>query len=137
MMWIRRLTESVSMIIVLVFSFEGFFISFSSQSNVWIRNQVDVLTLRLFEDPTLRALTLVVSILCLIMFLSAVVSLAKFGRREKTVSLKSPYGEVAVSLGAIEDFIKVIKDRVSGVKELRPKVFARADGLKIYVRGVF
>lgn len=124
----------ISAIILLIFSIEGALAGFNETSNQWIKIFVnDVLTV-IYTDLTLRIITLTLSIILLLFCVAFIVSSIKFRRRERTVILKSPYGEVKVSLGAIEDFIKMLKGKIKGVKEIRPKVYVRKAGLKIYVK---
>ncbi|MEK6645804.1 MAG: alkaline shock response membrane anchor protein AmaP [Candidatus Firestonebacteria bacterium] len=131
---LRKLLMYISAIILLIFSIEGALAGFNETSNQWIKIFVnDVLTV-IYTDLTLRIITLTLSIILLLFCVAFIVSSIKFRRRERTVILKSPYGEVKVSLGAIEDFIKMLKGKIKGVKEIRPKVYVRKAGLKIYVK---
>jgi uncharacterized alkaline shock family protein YloU len=124
----------ISAIVVLVFAVEGFLIGLTLDTNKWIRVNVDLLSQVLYEDKFLRILTVVISGIFLLTCLSALFSLIKFRRREKMISLKSPYGAINISFGAIEDFIKMLKDYIKGVKELKPKLFLRKGGIKVYIR---
>jgi len=131
---LRKLLMYISAIVLLIFAIEGVLAGFNETSNQWIKTFVnDSLTL-IYNDLTLRIVTLTLSILLLLLCIAFIVSAIKFRRRERTVILKSPYGEVKVSLGAIEDFIKMLKGKIKGVKEIRPKVYVRKAGLKIYVK---
>lgn len=134
MYFLRKLLIAISGIILLVASTLGLFLCFDIETNEWIRNVINSYTQKMYVDITLRTTTLVVSAVFLLLCITVLFSVVKFRRREKTVKLKSPYGEVRVSLGAIEDFIKMIKDQIRGVKEIRPKVFVRPTGLKIYAK---
>lgn len=127
----------VSGLVVFVFAIESLLISLSEQTNQWMLGQINSVTLYLYQDPTLRLFTLGLSALLLITCLSVLFSLISFSRRERVITLKTAYGEVSIALGAIEDFVKVTKEQIPGVHELRPKVFVRGNGLKIYVRASF
>ncbi len=52
-------------------------------------------------------------------------------RLERTVVLQSPHGDIMVSLAAIEDFSRVVKNQVAGVKDIKGKVRARRKGLDV------
>ena len=109
---LRKLLMYISAIILLIFSIEGALAGFNETSNQWIKIFVnDVLTV-IYTDLTLRIITLTLSIILLLFCVAFIVSSIKFRRRERTVILKSPYGEVKVSLGAIEDFIKMLKGKL-------------------------
>lgn len=134
MQFLRKLLISISGIILLVTSIIGLLLGFDIETNEWIRNIVSSNAEKIYTDITTRTIVLVVSAVFLLLCITVLFSVVKFRRREKTIRLKSPYGEVRVSLGAIEDFIKMIKDQIKGVKEIRTKVFVRSVGLKIYVK---
>lgn len=55
-------------------------------------------------------------------------------RTERTVVLESPLGEIMVSLGAIEDFSRVVKNQVKGVKDIKGKVISTRKGMKVTAR---
>lgn len=132
--FLRRMIVFISGIFLLIFSAIGILISFNKESNMWLKNLYDGFNIQILEDFNLKMSVLTISAILLILCISVIFSLLRFNRREKTVSLDSPYGEVKVSLGAIEDFIKNIKDQIKGIKEIRPKVFVRPAGIKIYVK---
>lgn len=62
--------------------------------------------------------------------LTIIGNLEKF-RLERTVVLQSPHGDIMVSLSAIEDFSKVVKNQVAGVKDIKGKVRAKRKGLAV------
>ncbi len=134
MILLRKVLVVLSGLVVLLFAVELLLISLTEPTNVWMLQQSQDITQALYRDPTLRMISLGSSGIFLLTCLSVFFSMISFGRREKTISLPTPYGEVTIALGAIEDFIKVAKDHVQGVHELRPKVFVRGNGLKIYIR---
>jgi len=134
MIFLRKLLVVVSALVVFLFAVELFLISLSAASNAWMLERINSITTYLYQDPSLRVLTLTLSALLLLTCLSVILSLISFGRRERVITLKTPYGDVSIALGAIEDFVKVAKEHISGVQDLRPKVFVRGQGLKIYVR---
>ncbi|MEI6846121.1 MAG: alkaline shock response membrane anchor protein AmaP, partial [Candidatus Firestonebacteria bacterium] len=87
-----------------------------------------------YQELTVRIITQTISILLLLLCLGVFFAALKLRRRDKTYKLESPYGEIKVSVGAIEDYIKMIKTEIAGVKDLSPKVFLRKGKVKIYVR---
>ncbi len=55
-------------------------------------------------------------------------------RRERTVVLQNPMGEVMVSLPAIEDFARVLKGKIDGLRDIRGRVLYTRRGLKVTAR---
>jgi hypothetical protein len=62
--------------------------------------------------------------------LTIIGNIEKF-RLERTVVLQSPHGEIMVSLSAIEDFSRIVKNQVAGVKDIKGKVRAKRKGLDV------
>ncbi|MCK5219089.1 alkaline shock response membrane anchor protein AmaP [bacterium] len=58
----------------------------------------------------------------------------KTSRRERTVVLQNPIGEVKVSLPAIEDFARVLKGRIEGLRDIKGRVIYGRRGLKVSAR---
>ncbi|MCE5301350.1 MAG: alkaline shock response membrane anchor protein AmaP [Spirochaetia bacterium] len=50
---------------------------------------------------------------------------------ERTVILQSPMGEILVSLNAIEDFSRVVRNQVDGVKDIKGRVISTRKGMKV------
>lgn len=55
-------------------------------------------------------------------------------RRERTVVLHHALGDVMVSLPAIEDFARVLKGRIEGLKDIKGRVIYSRRGLKVNAR---
>jgi uncharacterized alkaline shock family protein YloU len=55
-------------------------------------------------------------------------------RRERTVVLTTPLGEVLVSLPAIEDFARVLKNKIDGLRDIKGRVIYTRRGLKVSAR---
>jgi uncharacterized alkaline shock family protein YloU len=58
----------------------------------------------------------------------------QLSRRERTVVLQNPLGEVLVSLSAIEDFARVLKGKIEGLRDIKGRVIFRRRGLKVSAR---
>jgi len=65
----------------------------------------------------------------------AQLSIGKLQRR-KTIAFENPYGQVTLSLTAIEDYIKKLTHKMSEVKEIRSSVFAGKSGIEVIVKTV-
>lgn len=55
-------------------------------------------------------------------------------RMERTIAFENPDGQVTISLGAIEDFIKRLTRQLPEIKELKPSVIATKKGVDITTR---
>ncbi|MDD5556213.1 MAG: alkaline shock response membrane anchor protein AmaP [bacterium] len=55
-------------------------------------------------------------------------------RREQCIAFDNPGGEVAISMDAVEDFIRRAGGEFAGVKGLVPRIHAGAEGIGIHVR---
>lgn len=55
-------------------------------------------------------------------------------QRERTIAFDNPDGQVTISLGAIEDFIKRLTRQLPEIKELKPTVLATKKGVEVMTR---
>jgi uncharacterized alkaline shock family protein YloU len=55
-------------------------------------------------------------------------------RREQCIAFDNPSGEVAISMDAVEEFIRRAGAEFSGVKSLVPRIHAGAEGIGIAIR---
>ena len=86
------------------------------------------------EGSTGRGIALLAGMLLLVIFIYLVWGNIQSARRERTVVLKNPLGEVLVSLSAIEDFARVLKGKIEGLKDIKGRVIFRRRGLKVSAR---
>jgi len=86
------------------------------------------------EGSTGRGIALLAGLLLLVIFVYLVWGNIQWARRERTVVLKNPLGEVLVSLAAIEDFSRVLKGKIEGLRDIKGRVIYRRRGLKVSAR---
>ena len=86
------------------------------------------------EGSTGRGIALLAGVLLLVIFVYLVWGNIQSARRERTVVLKNPLGEVLVSLAAIEDFARVLKGKIEGLRDIKGRVVYRRRGLKVSAR---
>jgi uncharacterized alkaline shock family protein YloU len=55
-------------------------------------------------------------------------------RREQCIAFDNPSGEVAISMDAVEDFIRRTGSEFPSVKSLEPRIHAGAEGIGISIR---
>lgn len=86
------------------------------------------------EGSTGRGIALLAGLLLMVIFVYLVWGNIQATRRERTVVLKNPLGEVLVSLAAIEDFARVLKGKIEGLRDIKGRVVYRRRGLKVSAR---
>jgi hypothetical protein len=131
---LRRVLLYSAAVFLLVLSVFTVMLGYSEITNKFARELLNDAFLHIYKDLDVRIIALTVATLFLLLSLAAIFSAIKFRRRESTFKFESPYGEVKVSVGAIEDYLNVLKNEIKGVKDIRPKVFLRKGKLKVYLR---
>jgi hypothetical protein len=86
------------------------------------------------EGTLARLITGVTGLLLLGACVIAVVGNVRANRRARTVVLQNPLGEVLVSLPAIEDFARVLKGKIEGLKDIKGRVVFTRKGLRVSAR---
>ncbi len=105
-------------------------------ANTWSLTTAQNLINSLSKSDTANIIAIRLAVLSTGIFLLAVAFFTIWGniekrRTERTVVLQSPNGEIMVSLSAIEDFSRVVKNQVKGVKDIKGKVISTRKGLKV------
>ncbi len=77
---------------------------------------------------------LVFSLFLILVALMTIIGNIEKRRIERNVMLESPMGDIMVSLSAIEDFSKIVKNQVAGVKDIKGKVYSKKNGLKVIAK---
>jgi|GEM_PF-952167 hypothetical protein len=123
---------------LLFFSAGALFIAVSTthSANQWALSTSQSLINALANTDTAKIIAIRIAVLIMGVFFISVALFTIFGniekrRSERTVVLESPLGEIMVSLGAIEDFSRVVKNQVKGVKDIKGKVISTRKGLKV------
>lgn len=119
-------------ITIFLFAFFGIFaasISLNMDANKWWLSAVQTLANYLNQSMPAR-----ISLLSFGIFLIAVALLTVIGnleskKNERTVVLQSPHGDILVSLSAIEDFSRIVKNEIEGVKDIKGRVLSKRKGL--------
>ncbi len=57
-------------------------------------------------------------------------------KRHKTIAFENPYGQVTLSLSAIEDYIRKLTNSMTEIKEIRSNITAGKSGIEIVARAV-
>lgn len=86
------------------------------------------------ENMSGRLASLAIGVILLLGLVYFVLGNLQAARRERTVVLQTPMGEVLVSLPAIEDFARVLKNRIEGLRDIKGRVIYTRRGLKVSAR---
>lgn len=57
-------------------------------------------------------------------------------RKRKTIAFENPYGQVTVSLSAIEDYIKKLTQRMTEIREIKSSISAGKSGIEVNAKAV-
>ena len=116
----------------------GIFIAVSSThvANQWLLNTMQNAINSLAGSDTAKIIAIRLAVFFTGLFFIFTALFTIFGnmekrRSERTVVLESPLGEIMVSLGAIEDFSRVVKNQINGVKDIKGKVISTRKGLRV------
>jgi len=86
------------------------------------------------EGAAGRSVSLITGVVLLLLMIYYVIGNVQASRRERTVVLQTPMGEVLVSLPAIEDFARVLKGKIEGLRDIKGRVIYTRRGLKVSAR---
>lgn len=75
-----------------------------------------------------------IGLLCLAVGAVVIILKVREVRREQCIAFDNPDGEVAISMDAVEDFIRRVGMEFDGVKSLIPTIHAGADGIGVSIR---
>ncbi len=131
-----RLFSTIAVLFyTLIFSVIGGFLIALSIHVFSLDAMLNILT-QLYQTNNLRLTTGLTGLLLILINIS--VAQVTIGRlqKEKTIAFENPFGQVTVSLSAIEDFIKRLAYKLTEIKEIRSSVIAGKKGIEITVRTV-
>jgi len=139
MKYYNRIIIAINTLLFLFVGVMFIAISTTQTANQWSLNAAQNFINSLAKTDTAKIIAIRLVVLLLGIFLIAVALFTMFGnlekrRTERTVVLESPLGEIMVSLGAIEDFSRVVKNQVKGVKDIKGKVISTRKGMKVTAR---
>ncbi len=131
---LKRFLQYISAGFLFVLSVFCVLLGFNENVNKTVRYFLDQVFTHIYTDLDVRIIVLTVATIFLLLSLGAIVSAIKFGRREQTLGIDSPYGRVGVSAGAVEDYLAMLKNDIKGVRNIFPKVFLRKGKVKVYMK---
>lgn len=118
----------------LLFIFVGSFgvlMSVNVPSNKWAAEIADIAINYMNANSTARIAVLLFSLILILIALMTIVGNIEKRKNERSVVLQSPHGDILVSLSAIEDFSRVVKNQVEGVRDIKGKVYSKRKGLDV------
>jgi uncharacterized alkaline shock family protein YloU len=86
-------------------------------------------------DPYSRIILGLIGILILLFCLRCLQSIFYRLTKEKSINFSSEYGEVSVTVSAIEDLIKKLLEEKKQFSHIKPKVILKKKGIEIIIRG--
>jgi hypothetical protein len=136
MKYFNRIIITINTLLFLLVGALFIAVSTTHSANQWALSTSQSLINALANTDTAKIIAIRIAVLIMGVFLISVALFTIFGniekrRSERTVVLESPLGEIMVSLGAIEDFSRVVKNQVKGVKDIKGKVISTRKGLKV------
>jgi len=110
-----------------------FFVSVSVNAglNKIVADNLNTILVNLNTQFAARFVIFTVGAILLLIALLTIIGNIQNKINERTVVLQSPLGDIMVSLSAIEDFSKIIKNQVAGIKEIRGRVTSKRKGLNV------
>ncbi|MBP7791483.1 MAG: alkaline shock response membrane anchor protein AmaP [Candidatus Goldbacteria bacterium] len=128
---INRILIGINIAFFIIAGLFGASISLNQNANVWWVNMVQTIADYLNHSMIARTTVLIISLLLILVAVLTIIGNIENRRAERTVILQSPHGDIKVSLKAIEDFSRIVKNEVKGVKEIKGKVLSKRKGLDV------
>lgn len=127
----NRILIGINILFFLIAGIFGTSISINQEANKWWVSIVQNFAEYLNQSTIARISVLIISIILILIAILTIIGNIENRRAERTVVLQSPYGEIMVSLSAIEDFSRIVKNEIKGVKEIKGKVLSKRKGLDV------
>jgi len=124
----------ILIISTLLFIISGFFcvsVSINQKANLWTLDIVQVIVGAMSASVAARIIVFTFGLFLIAVALLTIIGNIENSRAERTVVLTSPLGDILVSLSAIEDFSRVVRSKVKGVKDIKGKVLSKKKGIDI------
>jgi len=102
--------------------------------NIFTEDAVSLSLSFLYSSMNMRLATGVMGVTLVGITLLAMQVVVGKMQRERTIAFDNPDGQVTISLGAVEDFIKRLVKQIPEIKELKPTVVANKKGVDVMTR---
>jgi len=132
----NRIIIIINSALFLIVGAFGVSISINQTASKWSLGLIETFAQYLNSSIAARIIILLFSLFLLFVALFTIIGNIETRRQERTVVLESPLGDIMVSLSAIEDFSKVIKNQIDGLKDIKGKVFARRKRMDVRAKVV-
>ena len=127
----NRIILVVSTFIYIIVGFFCLSVSFSQKANQWTLDLVQSLVGALNVSIAARIVIFILGLFLIAIALLTIIGNIENKRAERTVVLQSPLGDIFVSLSAIEDFSRIVKNQVKGIRDIKGKVLSKRKGLDV------
>jgi hypothetical protein len=132
----NRIIIIINTLLFIVLGCLGIALSVSNTSHEWASEIANEAFNALKNSPASKIVVLAFSLFFLLTALLTIFGNLERKLSERSVLLESPMGEIRVSLSAIEDFSRVVKNQVEGVKEISGRVVHSRKGLSVTAKVV-
>ena len=122
-------------IYTLIFSIIGGFLIALSLRTESLDSIINIISYFSQTNNARLAMALAGLFLILINISIAQLSIGKL-RRRKTIAFENPDGQVTISLGAIEDYIKKLTQNMAEIKDMRSNISAGRAGIEVVSKAV-
>ena len=122
-------------IYTLIFSIIGGFLVALSLRTESLDSIINIISYFSQTNNARLAMALAGLFLILINISIAQLSIGKL-RRRKTIAFENPDGQVTISLGAIEDYIKKLTQNMAEIKDMRSNISAGRAGIEVVSKAV-
>jgi len=103
-------------------------------SNIISKEMVNFTLDYIYANANIRWMIVVTGAILIILSVLVIQVVTRRMRMERTIAFDNPDGQVTISLGAIEDFIKRLTRQLPEIKELKPTVISTKKGVDIMTR---
>jgi len=127
----NKLVIIINTLVFIVVGIFGIAVSVNQKASKWALDILESLTGYLNISAAASVVVFIFSFFLITIAILTIVGNIENRRVERTVILESPLGDIMVSLSAIEDFSRVVKNQVSGVKDIKGKVLSKRKGIDV------
>jgi len=131
MRYFNRLIIVLNTLLFICLGVFGVAITITTATHDWASSMANNAFGAISTTPTAKFIVLGFSLFFLLIALMTIIGNIERRLSERSVMLESPMGEIRVSLAAIEDFSRIVKNQVEGVKDIKGRVISSRKGLNV------
>lgn len=132
----NRIIIIVNTLLFIVLGIFGLAICLTDASHAWASELANKAFTALKSSPAAKVTVISFSLFFLLTAILTIIGNLERKLSQRSVLLESPMGEIRVSLNAIEDFSRIVRNQVEGVKDISGRVIANRKGFDVTARVV-